>query len=175
MDGKNAETTKRSHAYKGSASSFNVDILNSFNPELRLKDTKSAIRNKLIGLLSELRGFKFATTLVIGFKKIESDDATKYNTFYFNSNINESVYNTITSNIKKYIGNGLDRIIDSVVSLTINILTYNPLAGSSYIKLLKQLVHPRKGLIYIQIINDNKCFKWLVRYLHLMDHNPRRI
>ena len=32
----------------------------------------------------------------------------------------------------------------------------NPLAGSSYIKLPKELDHPRKGLIDIQNIDDKK-------------------
>ena len=44
---------KRSHAYKGYASTYTVEILNSFNPELQFKDTKSAIRNKLNNLLIE--------------------------------------------------------------------------------------------------------------------------
>ena len=48
-------------AFKGFASSCNVEILNSFNPELQLKDTKSAIRKKLIDLLFELKSFKFVT------------------------------------------------------------------------------------------------------------------
>ena len=30
----------------------------------------------------------------------------------------------------------------------------------SYIKLLKKLGHPKKGLIDIENIGDNKCFKW---------------
>ena len=37
---------------------------------------------------------------------------------------------------------------------------------------------PKKlnGLINIQNIDDNECFKWLlVRYLHLADHNPKII
>ena len=46
-------------AFKVYASSYNVEILNSFNPELQIKDTKSAIRNKLIDLLFELKSFKF--------------------------------------------------------------------------------------------------------------------
>ena len=56
---------KLSHAYKFYASSYNVEILNYFNPELQLKNTESGIKNKLKDLLSELRGFKFVTTLVI--------------------------------------------------------------------------------------------------------------
>ena len=50
------------------------------------------------------------------------------------------------------------------------------MAGSGYIKLPKELDHPRKRLINIQNIDHNECFKWcLVRYLHLADHYPARI
>ena len=35
-----------------------------------LKDTEYAVRNKLIDLLTELKGFKFVTTLVLEFKKM---------------------------------------------------------------------------------------------------------
>ena len=44
---KNIKITKRAHVFKGYASSYNVEILNSFNPELQLKDTESWIKNKL--------------------------------------------------------------------------------------------------------------------------------
>ena len=66
--------------------------MNSLSPELQLKDT--AIRNKLIYLLTEFRGFKFVTTLVVKFKKIESDDTINHSWFSSNSKakriINES-------------------------------------------------------------------------------------
>ena len=55
--------------------------MNSFNPELQLKDTEYAIKNKLINLLIKLKDFKFETTLILEFEKIESNDKTKYNTF----------------------------------------------------------------------------------------------
>ena len=56
------------------------------------------------------------------------------------------------------------------------ILKYKPLAGSSYIRLPKELDHPRKGLINIRNIYDNECFKWsLVRYLNPADNHPARI
>ena len=35
---------KRSHTYNGAVSSYNVNILNDFNPELQFKDTESAVR-----------------------------------------------------------------------------------------------------------------------------------
>ena len=67
---KNTKITKRSHAYKGYASTYNVELLNSFNPNLQFKNTEFAIRNKLKDLLTELRGFKFVTTL-INYKKLK--------------------------------------------------------------------------------------------------------
>ena len=76
---------KRELAFKDFASTYNVEILNSFNPELQLKDTESAIKSKLIELLTQLEGFKFVTTLVLVFKKIESEDKTKYDKFYSSS------------------------------------------------------------------------------------------
>ena len=66
-------------------------------------------------------------------------------------------------------------IIDSVID-HINISKHIPLAGSGYIKLSKQLDHPRKGPINIQNIDDSDCIKWfVVTYLHPVDHHPRRI
>ena len=35
------------------------------------------IKNTLIYVLSEMKGFKFVTTLVLEFKKIENDDEAK--------------------------------------------------------------------------------------------------
>ena len=48
-----------------------------------------------------------------------------------------------------FLGNGSGWIIDLVREHHINTSKYNPLAGSSYIKLPKQLKHRRKGLINI--------------------------
>ena len=128
------------------------------------------------------------TTLVLVFKKIESEDKTKYDTFYSHSKaeiiINESdiddifksIYTTIISNTQKSLGKGSGWIIDSVINPTISISKYNPLAGSSYIKLPKELNHPRKRLINIENIDENECFKscW-VRYLNPADHHPVRV
>ena len=43
-------------------------MLNSFNPELQFKETESTIKNELIDLLTELKGFKSVATLVLGLK-----------------------------------------------------------------------------------------------------------
>ena len=125
-------------------------------------------------------------TLVLKFIEIQCDDKTLYNTFYSNSkkktianesdDVFESIYTTIILNISKSLEQGSGWIIDSVIDRNINISKYNPLAGSSYIRLSKELDHPRKSLINVQNIDDNKCFKWyLVRYLDPADHRLSKI
>ena len=86
------------------------------------------------------------TTLVLMFKKVESEDKTKYDNFYSSSKaeeiINEndiddlfqSIYTTIITSTQKSLGKDSDWINDSVIGHTISISKYNPLAGSSYIK-----------------------------------------
>ena len=111
--------------------------------------------------MTHLKRFKFVIVLVLVLKKIESDDPTKPDTFYSHSkaetiinesdidDVFESIYTTIISNIQKSLGKGSGWINDSVIEHNINISMYNPLADSSYIKLPKELDHPRKGLINI--------------------------
>ena len=88
----------------------------------------------------------------------------------------QSVYTTIITNVQKSLGKGSGWITDSVIDHTISISKYNLLAGSSYIKLPKELNSPRKGLINIWNVNDNECLKWcLAKYLNPADHHPVRI
>ena len=42
------KTAKRFHAYNGYTSTYIVNILNSFNHELQIENTESAIKKKLI-------------------------------------------------------------------------------------------------------------------------------
>ena len=70
LNEKDIKVTNWSRTYKNYVSTFDFEILNSFNPELQLKDTKSAIKNKLIDLWPELNEFIFVTTLVLEFEKI---------------------------------------------------------------------------------------------------------
>ena len=69
LNEKNVKITKQTRAFKGYVSSYNVEILNSFNPELQLRGSESAIKTKLIELLTQLKGFKIVATLVLVFKK----------------------------------------------------------------------------------------------------------
>ena len=109
-------------------------------------------------------------------KKIESDDKTKYDTSYSHSkaetvihesdisDVFESIYSTVISNIQEVLGKGSSWIIE-YRTITIN-----------YIKLPNELDHSRNGLINIQNIYDNEYFrKFLVRYLHPADPKLARI
>ena len=111
------------------------------------------------------------TTLILEFKKIQSNDKTLYRTFYSNSkadtivnegdinDVFESIYSTIILNIQKCLRQDSGWITDSVMDHNINIPKNNPLASEIYIKLLKELDHTRNGLIHIQNIDDDQCFK----------------
>ena len=69
--------------------------------------------------MSRLIGFKFETTLVLGFQKIERDNKTKNDTFYLtskvgividksdNDDIFESIFNTNISNLYEKYQTGL--------------------------------------------------------------------
>ena len=48
---------------------YNVEILNNFNAELQLINTKPMIKNKLKEMLSELKKFKVQAILILNYKK----------------------------------------------------------------------------------------------------------
>ena len=76
------------------------------------------------------------TTFILVFKKIESEDKTKFHNFYLSSKeeiiINEndiddvfqSINTAIITNIQKSLGKGLGWIHDSVIDHTISISKY---------------------------------------------------
>ena len=65
-----------------------VKTLNSFNPELQLKDTEYVIRNKLIDLMTKVKRFKFGTTMDLEFNETE----TTYRPFYLNLKASKNNY-----------------------------------------------------------------------------------
>ena len=55
LNEKDVKVTKRANAFKGYASSYNVEILNYFNPELQLKDTNYVIKNKFKKIIVSIK------------------------------------------------------------------------------------------------------------------------
>ena len=75
--------------------------------------------------------------------------------------------------IEVWINYGSGWINELIESQYINISTYTPLSGSSYMDLPVELKTPKKGLINIKN-KDKKCFLWFyVR--HLSNKHPERM
>ena len=108
---------RKEHAFKGFASTQNVEISSSFHPELQIKDTILNLQLKINKkIFSKFKRFKFVTTLVLVFKNIESEDKAKFGNFYSSSkgektindsdidDVFKSIYTTTISNIHKSLG-----------------------------------------------------------------------
>ena len=81
----------------------------------------------------------------------------------------------ILNTIDKWVSEGSEWVIDRIDSHYINVTTYKPLNGSSYIELPTELRNPKKGLINIKN-KDNECFRWChIRHLNPQEKNPQRI
>ena len=87
----------------------------------------------------------------------------------------ENSFQEILYMIDVWINNGSGWIIELIESQYINISTYRPLSGSSYMDLPVELRSPRKGLINIKN-KDQKCFLWYhVRHINPSKEHPERI
>ena len=77
--------------------------------------------------------------------------------------------------IDKWVSEGSGWVIDRIDSHYINVTTYTPLHGSSYIELPTELRNPKIGLINIKN-KDDECFRWChIRHLNPQEKNPQRI
>ena len=74
----------------------------------------------------------------------------------------------IINKIAQWISKGSGWTVESVNNHYINIIKYNPLNGSSYIKLPQELKNSAKQLINMKN-EDNKCFRWC----HIGHFNPQ--
>ena len=117
-------------------------------------------------------------------KKYKANEEIEFTPVYFNSstktviNCRYKLDKSFQENLYRIdarINKGSGWIIELIGSQYINISTYRPLAGSSYIDLPIELKHPRKGLISIKN-NDQKCFLWChVRHIDPVKEHPGRI
>ena len=99
-------------------------------------------------------------------KKYKLNQEIEFAPVYFNSLtttvINhkfglENYFQEILYMIDVWINKGSGWNVESIESPYINISTYRPLSGSSYVDLPVELRSPRKGLINIRN-KDQKCF-----------------
>ena len=143
-----------------------------------------SIKDLFGDLLNETKSFKCQITVKILLKKYKLNGEIEFAPVYFNSVtkkvINyrfklENSFQDILYLIDNWINEGSGWIVESTESQYINISTYKPLSGSSYISLPEELRNPRKGLINIKN-KDQKCFLWChVRHINPSKEHPERI
>ena len=87
----------------------------------------------------------------------------------------ENAFQEILYRIDNWINDGSGWIFASIESQYINISTYRPLSGSSYVKLPTELRSSKKEPISIKN-NDQKCLLWChVRHINHVKIHPDRI
>ena len=175
---------KTDQAFSGYTMSYKVEIVERKDPIAELEASKLSIKNLFSNLINEMKGFKYQITVKVLLKKYKPNGEIEFAPVYFNSltklvinhryKLNKS-FQEILYRIDAWINKGSGWIVESIESQYINITTYKPLVGSSYIDLPIELRSPRKGLINIKN-NDQKCFLWChVRHINLVEQHPGRI
>ena len=179
-------------ALKGHAKSYGIELLDNLNLLNHFTKTRALVESHLENLLKDMKGFKFIETLEVTFEKDTIDSKTGkclsiYKTAFFNGKAKTitkandiehklSMFRQeILNVIDKWVSEGSRWVIDQIDSHYINVTTYTPLHGSSYIELPTELKNPKKGLINIKN-KDDECFRWChIRHLNPQEKNPQRI
>jgi len=82
----------------------------------------------------------------------------------------------ILNEIADWISEGSNWVIERVIDHYLNIISYTPLKGSSYISLPKKLQNSMMGLINPKNLDHNECFRWCHnRKLNSQKKDPQRI
>ena len=133
-------------------------------------------------LLNEIKGFKYQITVKVLLKKYKLNEEIEFAPVYFNSLtktvINhrfrlENSFEEILYMIDDWINNGSGWNVESIESQYINISTYRPLSGSSYVDLPVELRNPRKRLINIKN-KDQKCFYGFMLEILILQKNIQK-
>ena len=178
------ETNK---ALKGFTKSYEINIKNNKDPLMQLQNTRKAVAIHIEKILKSMKGLKFVETLRITFEKQLGREERIMKTAYFNSQPQTITNNTqielalslskqvMLNKIAVWISEGSGWTIQSVENHYINVVKYEPMKGSSYIKLPNELRNSAKGLINMKN-EDNECFRWChIRHLNPQDKDPQRI
>ena len=120
-----------------------------------LMEKKKSIKDLFNNLLNETKGFKCQITVKGLLKKYKRNGEIEFAPVYFNSLtktvINhrfrlENSFQKILYMIDVWINNGSGWNVESIESQYINISTYRPLSGSSYMDLPVKLKSPKKRI-----------------------------
>ena len=173
---------KTNQAFTGYAMSYKVEISERKNLIGQLEASKLSIKDLFSDFLNEIKGFKYQITVKVLLKKYKLNGEIEFAPVYFNSVtktvINhrfrlENAFQEILYMIDNWINEGSGWIIELIESQYINISTYRPLSGSSYMDLPVELRSPRKGLINIKN-KDQKCFYGVMLGILILQRNIQK-
>ena len=175
---------KTNHAFRGYAMSYKVELVEKKDPIKQLEASKTSIKDLFKDLLDETKGFKYQITLKVELKRYKPEGEIEFSPVYFNSTTKivmnhksslDKSFQEILYRIDNWINEGSGWIVETIKSQYINISTFRPLSGSSYVKLPAELRNLKKGLISTKN-NDQKCFLWChVTHINLVKIHPERI
>ena len=178
------ETNK---ALKGFTKSYAINVENGKDPLMQLQNTRKAVAIHIEKILKSMKGLKFVETLRVTFEKQTGREEKIIKTAYFNSPPQtitndaqielalSSSKQVILNKIAVWISEGSGWTVQSVNNHYLNAVKYEPMKGSSYIKLPTELRYNNKGLINIKN-EDNECFRWChIRHLNPQDKDAQRI
>ena len=144
---------KTDQAFSGYAASYKVEIVDKKDLIVQLEASKSSIKDLFDDLLNETKGFKYQTTVKALLQKYKPNEEIEFTPVYSNPSRNATInhrykldqsFQEILYRIDSWINRGSGWIIELIELQCINISTYRPLVGSSYIDLPIELKHPKK-------------------------------
>ena len=181
---------ERKKGLKGVVQSFELENITIGDPRMLFSIARNSFTKKLAQLLNQKGSYKGYLTLRVELKKRilqDGEEAYEFTQPYFNSTtttiLNEldiqdfydKAVEEILNRIARWISKGSGWVIERILNFYLNIVSYVPLKGRSYLPLPEELRNSRKGLINLQN-DDNECFRWChVRHLNPVQKNPQRL
>ena len=182
---------ERKKGLKGVVQSFELENISIRDPRMLFATARNTFTKKSKEILQQKKGgFKANLTLRVELRKRihqDGEEAYEFTQPYFNSTtttiLNEldiqdfydKAVEEILNRIARWISKGSGWVIERILNLYFNVVSYVPLKGRSYLPLPEELRNSRKGLINIKN-DDNECFRWChVRHLNTLRHHNERI
>ena len=182
---------ERKKGLKGVVQSFELENISIKDPRMLFANARNTFTKKSKEILQQKKGgYKANLTLRVELKKRilqDGEEAYEFIQLYFNSTtrtiLNEleirdfydQAVEEILNRIAKWISKGSGWVIERILNLYFNVVSYVPLKGRSYFPLPEELRNSRKGLINIKN-DDNECFRWChVRHINPVKKDPQRI
>ena len=163
---------ERKKGLKGVVQSFELENISIKDPRMLFANPRNSLTAKLAQILQQ---------------KGDGGEAYEFTQPYFNSTTTtilnrleirdfyDKAVEEILNRIARWISKGSGWVIERILNLYFNVVSYKPLKGRSYFPLPEELRNSRKGLINLQN-DDNQCFRWChVRHLNPLEHHNERI